>query len=470
MGMRERWAARTSLRVRILVATAVAAAVALLLALATYAFTLDRILYGTATQAASVQAHQVADRLAHVREPIGGALDDVPSQGSLLQVLDARGEVVAASDPDAAAGPLTPLRPAVGRTEQEQASGVPADERDPFAVVALGLDPAVTGGGATLVVATPLQTESMLVRGATVALGAVALVMLAGLLWLIDRVLTSALGRVEQVRSSVARIQATGADARVPVPPGGDEIARLASTMNDMLGRLCQADATQRAFVSDASHELRSPLTTIRVITESSPEGLDAVDTQVVAEETRRMQHLVEDLLTLAKADDEGLALHLAEVDVDDLVLAEARRLRTQGVVTVATAVEAGRVVADQRRLDQVLHNLTDNAARHARTTVRLTCGAADDGAVTVHVDNDGAPVQEQDREAVFDRFVRLQAARDRDSGGSGLGLAIVRALVEAHGGRVQATEAPDRWCRFTVTLPGPAAGDDQPVVVGTSR
>jgi len=116
-----------------------------------------------------------------------------------------------------------------------------------------------------------------------------ALLLLVGLLWLINQVLRSALGRVERIRSSVAEIRATHSLVSVPVPAGDDEITHLAETMNDMLGRLHRADAAQRAFVSDASHELRSPLTAIRMISETSPAGIDAAGTVVVGIETSRL-------------------------------------------------------------------------------------------------------------------------------------------------------------------------------------
>lgn len=442
-----------SLRRRILTATVVAEIVVLASALTVYAYTLDRILLGTATAAAREQAAQVVTLIGDRGVDPEAALSRVPGQGTLMQLLDARGNVIADNDPSAADTPMTDLRPEAGTMESAQIIGVPLDEADPYAVAAVGLNPDIHRSASTLIVATPLKMETALVKRMTVVLGILGLLLSGGLLVLIDRVLARALGDVERIRASVAEISTTDRTARVPVPPGEDEITRLATTMNDLLGRMEHADSAQRAFVSNASHELRSPLTSLRAIAETSPTGIDPERTAVVAAEVFRMQRLVDDLLTLAKADDRGLPISTSDVDVDDLVLEEVHRIKASTRLTVRTDIDAARVEGDALRLSQVLHNLVDNAMRHAASAVRLGVHQ-DDGSVVVTVDNDGTPVPPELREAVFERFTRLHEARDRDSGGSGLGLAIVQAVVEAHGGHVTTGEAPDGWCRFEVRLP----------------
>lgn len=450
--LRHRWRVR-SLRFRILAATTVAAGIALLLALGAYALTLNAVLDNSARAAATDQAAQVAALIAESDADPATTLRQVPARGSILQLVDSSGKVVSSNDSAAADRPVADLRPNPGQTLSTRTARLPGDDPDPYVVAARGLSAKPGHPASVLLVANPLRTETLLIKVASVGLGALALLLLLGLLWLMSRVLGTALGRVERIRASVAQIRATRSDTRVPVPPGDDEITHLAQTMNDMLDRLHRADRTQRAFVSDASHELRSPLTAIRVVSESPGRGIDEAGARIVRAEVVRMQRLVDDLLTLAKADDRGVVLRHEEVDVDDLLLQEIHRLRAVDGVNVVGDIAAARVVGDRDRLAQVVRNLADNAVRHARTTVRLASGSQGDS-VLITVDNDGPVIAADHREAVFDRFVRLQDARERDSGGSGLGLAIVGALVEAHGGRVEATDSPQGWCRFEVRLP----------------
>jgi signal transduction histidine kinase len=227
--------------------------------------------------------------------------------------------------------------------------------------------------------------------------------------------------------------------------------------MNSMLGRIEEADQRQRQFVSDASHELRGPITTLRTgleIAGSDPDGGTWRDmSPVLAEQTRRLQGLVEDLLTLSKADDQGLPVRREEVDVDDVLAAELRRLKATSRHRLAADLVPAKILGDAVRLGQAFRNVLDNADRHAATTVSVSL-AASVQAVVVTIDDDGPPVPVADRERIFGRFVRLDGSRSRQQGGSGLGLAITRGIVEAHDGRVTATETPQGWCRFEISLP----------------
>jgi signal transduction histidine kinase len=244
----------------------------------------------------------------------------------------------------------------------------------------------------------------------------------------------------------------------VPDPPADDEIGRLARTMNRMLGRLEQAQARQRRLVADASHELRSPVATIRqhaevALAHPGRTGSAELAATVLAEDLR-LQRLTEDLLLLTRADERSLAPRRRPVDLDDLVLEEARRLRdATGLRVDTTAVSAGRVAGDAAGLRRVLRNLGDNASRHARE--RLALSVADrDATVVLAVDDDGPGIPDADRERVFERFVRLDGARARDDGGSGLGLAIVAELAAAHGGTVAVAASPLGGARVEVWLP----------------
>jgi signal transduction histidine kinase len=236
----------------------------------------------------------------------------------------------------------------------------------------------------------------------------------------------------------------------------GTRSLRWLSTMNQMLDKLEHSNNSHRAFFSDASHELRSPLSTlvttaeVASLDESGKTWLDMQ--QTVLSESNRMQSLVEDLLTLAKVDAHQLRLDVQDVDLEDVLDSEIKRLRTVSSLQVGAGLQPVRVRGDERRLAQVFRNLLDNAARHAKS--RIVVGMERrPSEVVVSVDNDGEIISPEDRDRVFERFARLDASRSTDGGGSGLGLAISREIMGAHGGAVVATES-DGWRRFEVILP----------------
>jgi signal transduction histidine kinase len=267
-------------------------------------------------------------------------------------------------------------------------------------------------------------------------------------------VVTRALRPVEKMRREVDAVTGTSLDRRIADPGTRDEIGRLAETMNRMLARLDDSQRAQRRFISDASHELKSPLASLRQYAEVArdyPDRISATDlTDAVLDESGRLERIVRNLLLLARADEQSLGLATSSVDLDDLVLSEASRLRGTTTLTIDTsAVGAARVSGDAGLLGQVVRNLADNAARHAASTVRLSLTT---DALTV--EDDGTGIPEAERERVFERFVRLDEARGRDAGGTGLGLAIVRELVTAHGGQVAVDASELGGARFTVTLP----------------
>ncbi len=266
-----------------------------------------------------------------------------------------------------------------------------------------------------------------------------------------------ALRPVEAIRSEVEAITASQMHRRVPEPTSDDEIGRLARTMNAMLGRLQGAALRQRQFVSDASHELRSPVAAIRTDVEVALREGDGADWpavgQAVLAEEERLERLLADLLVLA-ADDERGAGPPCEVDVVAVVRAEADRGR-RVPVEVEVAGAPGPVAGSADALGRVVANLLDNAARHAHDRVVATVEAPGDApTVRVVVDDDGPGIPEADRERVFQRFTRLDDARTRDDGGAGLGLAVVRSIVTRHGGRVCAEAAPLGGARLVVELP----------------
>jgi signal transduction histidine kinase len=314
-------------------------------------------------------------------------------------------------------------------------------------------------GDRTLIVAGNLDVvdEPVTVVRSLLLLGLPGLLLVAAVVtW---RVVGRALAPVEAIRASVDEVSAADLSARVPHPASQDEIARLAGTMNRMLGRLEESQARQRRFVADASHELRSPVTILRQhaeVAQAHPDraSLDDLSDTVLAE-ALRLQRLIDDLLVLARADEQRLTVRPRPLDLDDMVLDEARRLRTTTALDVdASGVSAGPIDGDADGMRRVVRNVVDNAARHAHGRVALAL-SDNGGTIVLRVDDDGPGVPVVDRQRVFQRFVRLDDARARDKGGSGLGLAIVAEIVAAHGGAVRFTDAPDLGgARVEITLP----------------
>ena len=285
-----------------------------------------------------------------------------------------------------------------------------------------------------------------------------------------------ALRAVEDIRAEVATIDDQGLSRRVAVPATHDEIAALAETMNTMLDRLETSHHAQRSFVSDASHELRSPLATLTTAAELAAAGDEPTRTRLlgtISSELVRVRRLVDSLMTLARADAHDLLTVREDVDLDDLVDAEVQRLRATSVHRITVHLEPVRLTGgDPQRLAQALRNLVDNAERHAVGSIRLSLRRTD-GHATLDVDNDGPVVPTEDRDRIFERFVRLDESRSRDAGGSGLGLAIARTAIESHGGTLRVVDAPDGWCRFEIMIPAsrseiaPHDAEVEPAVTG---
>ena len=368
----------------------------------------------------------------------------------LIQVLGDRGEVVASSSNVRGLPPVARLHPGASAIVD-----VPIDNDD---FVAVAVDATTPQGRRTVVVARALDVIGDATRVVTglLAVGLPALlVVVAVSTW---RVVGLALAPVEAIRAEVDEISAVQLHRRVPDASGDDEVARLTQTMNRMLDRLQRAQVRQRRLVSDASHELRSPVAAIRQHAEVALAHPDRTTTAELAAtvlaEDLRLQRLAEDLLLLTRADEHTLALRRRPVDLDDLVFEEARRLRDATDLRIDVGrVSTARVHGDPAGLHRILHNLGDNAAQHASTHVMFARDERD-GTAVLTVDDDGPGIPEADRARVFERFVRLDDARARDDGGSGLGLAIVAELVAAHGGTVAVASSPLRGACIEVTLP----------------
>ncbi|MBI4883593.1 MAG: HAMP domain-containing protein [Actinobacteria bacterium] len=291
------------------------------------------------------------------------------------------------------------------------------------------------------------------------AYGIPTVTLLLGILiwWLVGRTLRP----VEAIRLQVAEMSGSNLDRRVPVPPTGDEIARLANTMNDMLARVQKSVERQQRFVADASHELRSPLTRVRTELEVDLDHPDTADTDATArsvlEEVDHLQRLVDDLLHLAGADGTETVLDQV-VALGPLIGREVAnhpndRVRIDSSGLAVSSLAEANVVGDAVQLRRLVRNLLDNAVRHARSVVGLGC-VTDSGFVRLTVDDDGAGIAEADRFRVFERFTRLDEARTTGVGGTGLGLAIAHDIVVRHGGSISVETSPLGGARFVVTLP----------------
>jgi len=275
--------------------------------------------------------------------------------------------------------------------------------------------------------------------------------------------MTRALGPVEAIRGRFAEITATNLAQRVPDPRSGDEISALAGTMNDTLDQLQRAVGGLRTFTSDASHELRSPLTTLRTRLELSlahPATTDWPKTGDAAlNDTVRLQEIVSDLLLLARLDASPRPAKTERMELGsflaDLISSQCpeRPVVFDGPATDGQTAVA--VVGNRSALTRLVTNLVDNALRHTASIVTVEITASF-GKVTVTVADDGPGIPAEDRERVFERFTRLDDARTRDEGGSGLGLAIARGIAATHGGtlEVEPPLAAKPGARLTLTLP----------------
>ncbi len=439
------WWRRKSLRFRL---TATASAIlALALAASAYVFVgvLGRALVNTIDDQVYQRAREVvaladADNLT---DPI------VSTDNTIVQVLSPDGRIVNATPNTDRLVPLLnrPERAAAIRADRPRfLDGRPYGIPGPLRVTVLSAD-----DGRTVIAAHSFaEVEGSLKATAHVLVGGMPLllVLLAIASWV---VIGRTLRPIASLRRGAAEISDTARSRRLPVPEARDEVHSLATTLNDMLSRLEEADGRQRALISDAAHELRSPLASIRLQLEvalSHPEGQEWRETaEGVLEDALRLSNLAEGLLALARLD-ERRSIRRDPVDLNALV---ARTADRYGLAPELPADQLT-VSGDAMDLGRVLTNLVDNALRHAGSKVVLGL-RADGRTAELSVTDDGPGIPEEDRERVFDRFTRLDSARSRDDGGAGLGLAIVRETVHAHGGTVHLEDASP-GLRALVRLP----------------
>ncbi|SUA81189.1 Probable sensor histidine kinase TcrY [Nocardia otitidiscaviarum] len=382
-----------------------------------------------------------------------GATSDSASQGAAI---------LGTAEPGATVwGPVGPSAPPGDEKMRRIVVVGPA----PMATRAQSATVAMRGEGDVTVTADA-STQS--IREAATATTRLLLVAAPLLLLLVAASTWFATGRalrpVEAIRGEFARLTAQNLGRRVPVPRTGDEIARLAATLNDTLSRLEQATRRERQFVADASHELRSPLANVRTPLEVAARYPDRADWPDVAagalEDLDRLEALITDLLTLARLDT-GPEIPLTPMDLGELVR-EVTERRPPGPTALTVEVDDDTVVAGHRtHLARLLTNLLDNADAHAASSATLRLHAADGHAV-LDVRDDGPGIPPAERERVFERFARLDTARTRAAGGTGLGLALARDIATLHGGTLTVADS-ERGAhirlRLPLSAPDPASG-----------
>ena len=282
--------------------------------------------------------------------------------------------------------------------------------------------------------------------------GAIAVVVWFGA----RRLVGGALRPVDQMRNDLATITETNAARRIEVPATGDELAGLAVSMNNAIERLDAAVSAQRRFVSDSAHELRSPLAGIRATLELADRDV-ARSPQAIRDsmlQVDRIGALIDDLLNLARRD-AGIASPFQVSDIDDIVRSEMRELslRHPTVAVIRNRIDPVQSSIYRDGVARVVRNLLDNAAKYCNSTIAVSL-TVDAGHWLLVVDDDGHGIRVEDRDAVFQRFTRLDSSRSRDTGGAGLGLAIVAGTVAEHAGSITLGQATLGGASFRVRVP----------------
>lgn len=436
-----------SIRARTTIAASAIVLLCLLIVAITTILILQRSLENNILSTARLKAADIVASLdTQSPEEIAIPQDD----DTVVHLTDDDGVVLASNAPVEARSDLPTLA-----ADEDGTFHIPSIDDDPFIFVA------ATAEGEDITTHVLVGKNSDLAVEATATSIRIAVIAFPVLLLLVSMIIWKLTGRalapVERLRREVDSIQHS-VGARLEVPDTSDEISRLATTMNRLLTRLEEAQERRQRFVSDASHELRNPIASIRQHAEVALAHPDSTDvTQLardVLSEDLRLQRIAEDLLLLARADEDALDVELEPVDLDDLVFEEADRLRRTGSFEIEIgSVSPARISGHRPSLQRAIRNVGDNAARHAHQKVSFSL-TSDDGTAVLRVDDDGPGIPPEARGEVFERFTRLDEARDREHGGVGLGLAIVAEVVALHDGSATAGESRFGGARIELTFP----------------
>ncbi|RVX40197.1 signal transduction histidine kinase [Nonomuraea polychroma] len=437
-----------SLRGRVtLIATAVAALVLIPVSVGAVLVT-KSLVEASVYEATRDTAERIAYEMRSGALPLGASIPVPDPSVDLIQIVGADGRLLATSDAARNLPPLSDVRPTDENRVISATNCLPTEcvHLSAVRVSKFTDSPVVYAGRSTPDLLATRMFEVIVFGEIAVLIG------LAG--WATWLVTGQALRPVATMRAELDAVHAGDLSSRVSEPPGEDEVAELARSVNSTLARLERSAEQQRQFASDASHELRTPIAGLRAQLESAqlyPEDTD-VETLVCSalRDTDRLEAIITDLLLLARI---GSRVDVAKerVDLAELVRQELS-VRADKLPVRADLVEGVQVDGVRLQLARVLTNLLDNAQRHAEHYVQVTV-SKEDGMAVLAVENDGVEIAAEDRERIFERFTRLDAARSRDAGGTGLGLAIARDVAMAHRGQITVEDCPG-GARFVLRLP----------------
>jgi signal transduction histidine kinase len=409
------------------------------------------------------RSNEAIDRMVHRIKERTLPRTLVRSGAQAIQVVDPRGHVVTATPQIAGRPPIATFHPSASEMHATRTLCPPAGLDGCMTVVAYTLfQPDGIWTIYTAMPVVPWYANPTL----AIFLGVVSLLITAMTALVAFRAVGRTLAPIEAIRVEMDEIRATGLDRRVPVPENQAEFRALAESVNTTLQRLEAAYEQLRRFTSDASHEVRSPLTAIRAEMEEAlmyPDDTDWPQAgRAVVTAVDRLQTLVADLLLIASLDAGAATLTYAPADVAQFVETELNS-RTFEVTVVRELQKRVFAHCDQVLVSRLLANLMDNAERHAAAQVTVVV-RGDESSAILEVSDDGAGIAPDAREMVFQRLTRLDTARDRAAGGTGLGLAIARQIAKVHDGTLTIEES-ERGARFVLRLPRCAPPQSSPAI-----
>ena len=443
---------RVGLRIRVAAVACVTVGAALTIGAVLLVAMLRGRLDNAATTAASLRAQDITGLAETGALPRQLALPG--EETAFVQVIDQAGSVIASTENVTGEPAISTARP-TGTNALKLTIPIPPLDQRSMRVIAINAHTDV--GTLTVYAGENLDNAN----DTTTAIVTVLVLGLPMLLLLVAAVTWWAVGRtlrpVRDITSTMADITTSDLHRRVEVPSARDEIGQLATTVNATLARLDISVEQQRQFVADASHELRGPLAALRADLEISLAHPERTTWQNVARDTLgdvdRLQELTDDLLVLARIDNELPRPH-APVNLTVIVVDAMQTVRRQDIEVATRGLDTPALVdGDDFQLRRMVRNLIHNAQEHATSHVNITLQTTT-GTVRLAVADDGPGIPPADRQRIFERFIRLDTARTRDSGGAGLGLAIVHDVVTNHNGTITITDTHPHGATFTVDLP----------------
>ena len=443
---------RVGLRIRVAAVACVTVGVALTIGAVLLVAMLRGRLDHAATTAASLRAHDIAALAAAGSLPRQLALPG--EETAFVQVIDPAGLVVASTENINGELAISAARPTDANTLTLTIPIPPLDQRSMRVVVVN----ATTDAGTLTVYAgenlgNAQRTTTAIVTVLSIGLPILLLIVAGVTWWAVGRTLRP----VRDITSTMADITTSDLHRRVEVPSARDEIRQLATTVNDTLARLDVSVEQQRQFVADASHELRGPLAALRADLEISITHPERSAWQSVARDTlgdvERLQQLTDDLLVLARIDNE-LPQPRHPLDLTVIVVEALQAVRRQDIQLTTLGLDTAAIIdGDEFQLRRMVRNLVHNAEEHATSQVNVMLQSTT-GIIRLTVADDGPGIPPGDRQQIFERFVRLDTARTRDFGGTGLGLAIVHDVVTNHHGAISISDTYPQGATFIVDLP----------------